>query len=142
MPDVRLFRRNNKHSFSVQLSPASGVVEVHCAGGSILVDPPLKVDQLERMLVQLGRERFGCMGGFSDSFSGGWRVHLVKLGPFDIKARGFVQCRIRFERVAEQERKRRDLKSASSLAADVAVVNRRKTALKWVQKTDKTSKCP
>jgi hypothetical protein len=120
--NVCLFRRNSKQSFSVQLSLSSGVVEVHCT--SILVDPPLKVDALEKALRRIGREEFGHLGGF-DAFRRGWRVQVLKLGAFDVKARGFAQCKIRFEKVAEEE----EASVPSSTDARQAVV--KKKGMKW-----------
>lgn len=141
MTHLRLFRRNNKQSFSVQLSPTSGVVEIHCASGGVVVDKPCKVDDLERRLMKLGREEFGCIGGFSDEFCGEWRVQLVKLGPFDIKARGFVQCKIQFTHVATDDghrHKKSDQKVAHRPTTTTTTgtitptaAPRRKTALKW-----------
>ena len=109
---VRLFRRNGKDSFSVQLSPSSGVVEVRCS--SIEVLPPqgfaMMADRdLEERLLLLGRKEFGCMGGFEvegnnrvegdsvEAGSTGWKVILSRLGPFSIEDKAFVQCSMVFD---------------------------------------------
>ena len=129
--DVRLFRRNNKQSFSVQLSQTSGVVEVHCT--STIVDPPLEVDALERKLLRLGREEFGCLGGFSSLPEGGWQVQLTKLGTFDVKARGFVQCRIRFEKVAGGEDEEVSEKKVERQVPQQPILPRKK-GMQWMMR--------
>jgi hypothetical protein len=61
--DVKLFRRNsNMSSFSVQLSNASGIVEVHCARVVKAAS-----NELERKLTLLGRDEFGFIGGFDEN---------------------------------------------------------------------------
>lgn len=107
--NVRLFRRNNRQSFSVQLSPTSGIVEVHCSrgisisacsdlGGCATARSALQ-HELEYVLLRLGRSEFGHLGGFSKDArerGGGWKVQLTRLGPYDLRVKGFVQCSIVF----------------------------------------------
>lgn len=99
---VRLFRRNNRTSFSVQLSNTSGIVEVHCT--QVLVKPPSSKMQLEDLLLKMGRhpDFFAReMGGAHHAR--GWKVQLVELGRYDLKARGFVGCKILFEKSSATE---------------------------------------
>ena len=147
--NVRLFRRNNKQSFSVQLSPSSGIVEVHCSSpsssGVTVADNALSqnsLDELEDHLLRLGRTEFGHLGGFHEPFGFGWRVQLAKLGRYDLKARGFVQCTLIFEKMQQQHAAARPVHSGEAAAAasssrsaapQSSTVMHKKAGLKWLQ---------
>lgn len=144
--NVRLFRRNNKQSFSVQLSPSSGIVEVHCSSpsssGVTVADNALSqnsLDELEDHLLRLGRTEFGHLGGFHEPFGFGWKVQLAKLGRYDLKARGFVQCTLIFEKmqqpaaVMQVHSGEAAAAAARSAAPQSSTVKHKKAGLKWLQ---------
>jgi hypothetical protein len=141
---VRLFRRISKSSFAVQLSPTSGVVEVHCSSINVIPNTFAAREELEEcLLLLLEKKRTGSnsrsMGGFETrgmdkDGGGGWEVGLRKLGPYSMDSRGFVQCSIVFTRKngdkkQEEGDEQKPRKSSSSGAAD----KQKKKSLQWVQ---------
>ena len=132
---VRLFRRNNRQSFSVQLAHCSGVVEVHCTRVSVLGLDGSRLDRLlEERLARLGREEFGCLGGFGEGpAEGGWDVQLLELGPFSLASRGFVGCILQFAPTAEDDAVVAQQVSATRSSSDAHAKHEKKRALKWCQ---------
>lgn len=141
--NVRLFRRNNKHSFSVQLSPSSGIVEVHCSSpsssGVTVADNALSQNSLEELedhLLRLGRTEFGHLGGFHEPYGFGWKVQLVELGMYNLKARGFVQCTLIFEKMQQLSEVHSGGTAAappSPAALPRSTVRQKKAGLQWLQ---------
>lgn len=120
--DVCLLRQSGKSSFVVQLSPSSGVVEVHC----VQVEAAAAKDLDSALQMMTGRSKHG-IGGFSAPYRRGWRVTLAHLGKYDLKARGFLRCRIRFEKVdgwGEED----------GCAKKVVEQPPRKKKMRWLQK--------
>lgn len=140
--NIRLFRRNNKQSFSVQLSPSSGIVEVHCVEGNVAGGGTI-AHELEDLLLRIGRDKFFHLGGFEAPYGGGWQVQLVRLGQFSIKARGFVQCKLRFSRVQQQPQQ---LHSSPPLLVkmrpkkNLATAKQRKVPFKWAARSSSIEK--
>ena len=146
---VRLFRRMGKSSFAVQLSPTSGVVEVHCGSIDVIPNTFAAREELEESLQLLLKKKkkttenknsSSSLGGFEEGSgaekAGSWEVGLRKLGPYSMDMRGFVQCSIVFVRRNSDEQKKEDgdehgpCKSSSSAAL---VDKQKKKYLQWVQ---------
>lgn len=155
---VRVFRRNAKQSFSVQLSPSSGVVEILCRQVevvSVQCDDGSKL--LEGMLQRLGREEFGwCIGSFDGDYqscsSCCWKAEVLELGQYSMQARGFVQCTLRFTYMtggddgAKQEEQQKQPTPASQKEEEAGseggiMVKKihRKQQLKWWHRNNKSS---
>jgi hypothetical protein len=133
---VRLFRRTGKNSFSVQLSPSSGVVEVHCTEVDVLPNTFAAREELEENLILLSqkhRQKTSKIVVVPHCLNEGgrWEVQICRLGSFSMESHGFVQCHILFQRMEGNscEKKEEEEKVLPSPLEQKS----KKKSLKWVQ---------
>lgn len=134
---VRLFRRAGKNSFSVQLSPTSGVVEVRCSTVDVIPDLFSTREALEERLLLMGKKVPGsalqCIGNFDTDETQrqcGWTVDIVQLGPFSMESHAFVQCHIAFQKLDEED----GLAAGDEVAPVMSSKEQpKKKSLRWVQ---------
>lgn len=141
---VRLFRRTKKNSFSVQLSPTSGVVEVHCSRVDVVPNTFAAREELEENLLLISsslsskkKRQQGGGGGACVLGENEWMVELRELGPFSMESHGFVQCHIVFSKKktsgSEKEETNKSVEEKEEEEDQPLLLPTKKKSLRWVQ---------